>query len=119
MWQDISDTTVAAMHVPYIMPQECGSRSATRSCRFKNDQSGSSVRVDAVGQHFEFKASHYTDADWFAATHTHELTARPETYVSIDHLQRGLGTMSCGPDTLEEYRIQPGSYQWSFLIYVS
>jgi len=118
VWQDLFETTVTGMHVPYIMPQECGSRSATRWCVFRNAQSGSTVRVEAVDQRFEFKASHYTDADWFTATHTHELTARPETYVSIDHLQRGLGTHSCGPDTLEKYRIQPGQYQWSFLLTV-
>ncbi|WPJ96077.1 glycoside hydrolase family 2 TIM barrel-domain containing protein [Coraliomargarita algicola] len=116
VWQDLFETTVDAMHVPYIMPQECGNRSSTRWCRFHNAQSGVSVTVQAVGQNFEFKASHYTDADLFSATHTHELSARPETYVSIDHLQRGLGTMSCGPDTLEKYRIQPGQYQWSYLI---
>jgi beta-galactosidase len=119
VWQDLFETSVADMHVPYIMPQECGSRSEVRVCAFKNVDNGTTVRVEAVDQRFEFKASHYTDADLFAATHTHELSPRPETYVSIDHLQRGLGTKSCGPDTLEKYRIQPGVYQWSFLITVS
>jgi beta-galactosidase len=116
VWQDLFETTVSEMYVPYIMPQECGNRSVVRHCMFCNTQNDSTVSVEAVDQCFEFKASHYTDADWFAAKHTHELTSRPETNVSIDHLQRGLGTLSCGPDTLEEYRIQPGEYCWAFLI---
>ncbi len=116
VWQDIFATTVDAMYVPYIMPQECGSRSATQWCAFRNAESGTTVTVEALDQRFEFKASHYTDADWFAATHTYELTARPETHVSIDHMQRGLGTQSCGPDTLKKYRIYPGDFKWSFLL---
>ena len=116
VWQDLFETSVDDMYVPYIMPQECGSRSARQWCAFRNAESATTVRVEALDQRFEFKASHYTDADWFAATHTHELSPRPETHISIDHLQRGLGTHSCGPDTLEKYRIQPGQHQWAFVI---
>jgi beta-galactosidase len=116
VWQDCFETSVDEMYVPYIMPQECGSRSETFYCAFRHASTGAMVRIEAVDQRFEFKASHYTDADWFSATHTHELKPRPETYVSIDHLQRGLGTHSCGPDTLEAYLIQPGQYKWSFLM---
>lgn len=116
VWMDHFKTTVSDMHVPYIMPQECGNRSATRWCAFGNQKTGSLLRVEALGEHFEFKASHYTDADWFGATHTHEIAPRPETYVSIDHRQRGLGTQSCGPDALEQYRIYPGDFKWSFLL---
>ncbi|HBR94513.1 MAG TPA: beta-galactosidase [Opitutae bacterium] len=119
VWADVFETSVDELHVPYVMPQECGNRSDTRWCAFHNSESGASLRVQALGQPFEFKASHYTDADWFAAKHTYELNARPETYVSIDHLQRGLGSGSCGPDALEKYRIQPGAYQWAFLISLS
>ncbi len=116
VWQDHFTTTVSEMHVPYIMPQECGNRSGTRWCAFRHEQSGVTVRVEALDECFEFKASHYTDADWFAATHTHEISPRPETYISIDHRQRGLGTHSCGPDTLEKYRIQSGEFRWSFIL---
>jgi len=43
-----------------------------------------------------------------------ELVRRPETYLNIDYKQRGLGTASCGPDTLEKYRIKPGTYRFRF-----
>ena len=36
------------------------------------------------------------------------MTFRNETYVRLDAAQRGLGTGSSGPDTLEAYRITPG-----------
>ena len=51
-----------------------------------------------------------------AATHDVELTPRPETIVTIDVAHRGLGTASCGPDTLDRYKIGPGTYRWSWSI---
>ena len=32
-----------------------------------------------------------------------------------DH-QRGLGTASCGPDTLPQYQIPPGKYNFTFVL---
>jgi len=63
---------------------------------------------------FEASASHFTPADLFAARHTVDLTPRPEVYLHIDVAQRGLGTASCGPDTLSQYRLQPGKYALAF-----
>ena len=39
-----------------------------------------------------------------------ELTPRAETVIYFDVAHRGLGTASCGPDTLPEYRLGPGRY---------
>ncbi len=116
VWFDRFECMVEDMYVPYIMPQECGKRTGVCWSAFKNTDSGQVLRVDAVGEPFEFKASHFTDADWFSAKHTCDLTARPETWISLDYRQRGLGTMSCGPDTLEQYQIPPGKYSWSFVL---
>ncbi|MGA1669755.1 MAG: hypothetical protein ACO39F_02580 [Candidatus Nanopelagicaceae bacterium] len=37
--------------------------------------------------------------------------------VTIDAIQRGVGTASCGPDTLSKYIIKPGTYTWSWDYY--
>ena len=42
-----------------------------------------------------------TAADLDAATHDVEVRPRAETFVTIDAAHRGVGTASCGPDTLE------------------
>jgi beta-galactosidase len=62
----------------------------------------------------EGSVSHFTPDDLFAAGHAHQLTPRPETLINLDVAQRGLGTASCGPDTLERYRIGPGDYVLDF-----
>ena len=39
-----------------------------------------------------------------------------EGIVVIDAAHRGLGTASCGPDTLPEYRLTPGTYSWGWTL---
>jgi len=115
-WLDKFADTVDKMHVPYIMPQENGNRFGVKWCEFLQEATGRTLRIEALHTPFEFKASHFTDADLFDAKHTFELRPREEIWVSIDHVQRGLGSMSCGPDTLEQYRIPPGEYSWSIML---
>ncbi len=116
VWLDQFECAVDDFYVPYIMPQECGSRAGVRSFELRHEKMDTRIRVSAVGETLEAKAVHFTDADWFAARHTYDLKLRAETWVSLDHRQRGLGTHSCGPDTLETYRLQPGSWRWAFLL---
>jgi len=117
-WVDAFETTVDAMRVPYIMPQENGNRSGIRRFTLRNREA-LTFNIEAVGQPLECKATHLTDEDLFAATHTHELKPRPETWLYLDHLQRGLGTASCGPDTLDCYKIHPGVYRWRLCLSVA
>jgi beta-galactosidase len=53
------------------------------------------------------------------ATHTPDLTPRREVIVNLDVRQRGLGTGSCGPDTLDRYRIGPGDHRLDFAITIT
>jgi beta-galactosidase len=110
-------STVSEQYVPYIVPQEHGGHSDTRW--FALEQAGvATVRVDGP-EPFHFSASHFSAEDLTAATHDVELVARPETIVHVDHRHRGLGTLSCGPDTLPQYRIGPGRYRFSWSLTVA
>jgi beta-galactosidase len=44
------------------------------------------------------------------------LTPDKDIHLYIDMIQRGLGTASCGPDTLDKYKIFPGEYKYSYKI---
>ena len=47
-----------------------------------------------------------------------ELTARHAAGTAVDRRWRpGLGTASCGPDTLPEYLVGPGEYRWSWSLH--
>jgi beta-galactosidase len=36
--------------------------------------------------------------------------------VHLDAAHRGLGTASCGPDSLDEYLVGPGTYRWEWTL---
>ena len=57
-----------------------------------------------------FRATELADA-----THDVELRASGNTVVHIDAAHRGVGTASCGPDTLPQYLVSGGtfSFTWS------
>jgi beta-galactosidase len=41
---------------------------------------------------------------------------REEVVVHVDAAHRGLGTASCGPDTLADHVLHPGEYRWSYTL---
>jgi beta-galactosidase len=108
---DLYESTVTDQYVPYIVPQEHGNHTDVRWLSLQNGKAG--LRVTAQGL-LEFTASHYTAHDLYAAKHTYDLAPRPEVILSLDLHQRGLGTASCGPDTLEKYRIAAGKYRFAY-----
>jgi beta-galactosidase len=110
---DLYESTVADQYVPYIMPQEHGNHADVRWLSLRSASAG--LLVEAAGP-MEFSASHYTAQDLDRAYHTYDLKPRAEVFLNLDYRQRGLGTESCGPGPLEQYRIKPGRYAWSYTI---
>ena len=45
-----------------------------------------------------------------------ELIRLYQPVIHLDTAHRGLGTASCGPDTLPEYFVGPGTYRWSWTL---
>jgi beta-galactosidase len=98
------------LFVPYVWPQEAGGRADVRWLELR-DTAGDGVRI-TLGTPMQVSASHFRAADLEAATHASELQPRPQTVVHIDAAHRGVGTASCGPDTLEEFLVRGGTYRW-------
>jgi beta-galactosidase len=110
-WVGRFEGTVAGQYAPYVVPQEHGNRTGLRWLALSSGAAG--VRF-MPQRPCEGSVSHFTPDDLFAATHAHQLTPRSEVLINLDVAQRGLGTASCGPDTLERYRIGPGVYELVF-----
>jgi beta-galactosidase len=107
-------STVSDQYVPYIRPQENGGHADVRWFELR-DPAGRGLRIE-LDRPRQVSATHFRAADLAAASHDVELVARPETIVHIDAAHRGLGTASCGPDTLPEYLVGPGTYRWSWTL---
>lgn len=103
---------VTALGVPYILPQENGNRTDVRWVEFSDPARGARIRIQGDG--FDFSASHYDPAQVWKALHQCELEPHQEIFLNIDVAQRGIGTASCGPDTLEKYRLRPRLYRFDF-----
>jgi beta-galactosidase len=108
-------STVSDQYVDFVMPQEHGHHHDTRwfeVARAPGD-GARPLRLRIAGDRpFGFSALHHTVTDLATALHTSDLPERPETFVHIDTAHRGLGTASCGPDTLPRYRVRPGRHRW-------
>ena len=112
------ENTVAGEYVDYVMPQEHGHHTDVRWLELSGPASAkrpATLRVEAAGA-LEFNASHFTAEDLYAARHTTDLKARPDTILYLDAAQRGLGTASCGPDTLSRYRLAAGRHAFGFVL---
>lgn len=115
-WLGVHESTVAAQYVPYVMPQEHGLKCGTHWLELANEEHAVPALWLAGTQPFAFSALHHSQEDLTAGFHTTDLTARPQTFVAIDAAHRGLGTASCGPDTLEQYRINGRNFRLELLL---
>jgi beta-galactosidase len=115
-WQ----SSVADLAVPYIRPQENGGRADVRWLELGERAGGGGrvLRID-FDRPLQVSATHHRAADLANATHDVELTPRAGTVVHFDVAHRGLGTASCGPDTLPRYLVGPGTYEWSWSLTAS
>ncbi|MDD3154447.1 MAG: glycoside hydrolase family 2 TIM barrel-domain containing protein [Victivallaceae bacterium] len=108
-------TTVKEMYEDtYILPQENGCRTDVR--RLTVSGKAGKLCFQSKDTWFECGVSHTTAADLFGAYHQHEVEFMPETVITLDLHQRGLGTNSCGPETRKPYCLDDKHYQFSFTL---
>ncbi|HEV8488688.1 MAG TPA: glycoside hydrolase family 2 TIM barrel-domain containing protein [Candidatus Limnocylindrales bacterium] len=107
-------STVSDLYVPYVRPQENGGRAGVRWLELRNE-AGRGIRIEP-SQPSQMSATHLRAADLAVASHDVDLAPRAETVVHLDAAHRGLGTASCGPDTLPQYLVGPGTYRWSWTL---
>lgn len=103
--------TVTAMHVDYLKPQENGSHC---NCDYLEIVNGTSCGVSFSGKSFCFNVSHFTEEELTEKRHNFELKESGCTVLCIDKLQSGVGSNSCGPELLEQYRLDDEKFGFVF-----
>jgi beta-galactosidase len=100
--------------MPYVMPQEYGLRTDCRWFELRRGD-GSGLRIETVAPvALHISATQYTTEQLTAAVDVTELERHSRLVVAVDVAHRGLGTASCGPDVLPQYRIAPGVHRFAF-----
>ena len=104
--------------MPYVRPQENGGHADVSWLRLHDGRSTGrrGLRID-LGRPSQVSATHFRAADLASVSHDVDLVPRPTTIVHLDAAHRGLGTASCGPDTLPPYLVGPGTYRWSWSLH--
>ena len=106
--------TVHELYVPYIVPQEYGERTEVRYLDLFDGDKGR-VRF-ASEEHFSFSLQKFTQAELWEKKHADMLVQSAYNHLYLDSAVRGVGTATCGPDTLERYRRGSGVYRLGFVI---
>lgn len=106
---------VDEMFENYVMPQENGSRYGADWAIVSN-LLGMGLKFVSSAEHFSFNASHYLPEDLNQAKHTYELAPRKETIVQLDYKLSGVGSNSCGPELLDQYRLKEKEFSYSLRI---
>ena len=97
------------------VPQFCGDTGSTLQGAISGKQG---LMIASTSEELpQFTLSQHTDTAIFSARHVNELKGDEERiFVRIDAAQRGLGSGSCGPQTLEQFKINGGKFSLSFCI---
>ncbi|MEU0832120.1 glycoside hydrolase family 2 TIM barrel-domain containing protein [Streptomyces sp. NPDC005969] len=107
------EMSVDAMQTPYVRPQENGARADVRWAELTDDD-GAGVRAEG-GAPFWFSARRWTSEQLDAAGHGPDLVPGETVWVHLDHALQGIGSQSCGPGVLPEYRLDATEAEFSFV----
>ncbi|CAO2816155.1 unnamed protein product [Amaranthus hypochondriacus] len=105
----IHEKTVGEMHVPYIVPGECGGRADVRWLTMQNkDGVGFYASIYGSSPSMQMSTSYYTTTELDRATHNEDLVEGEDIEVHLDHKHMGLGgDDSWTPCVHEKYLIPP------------
>lgn len=108
----VHESSVISQYVPYILPQDHGNLTDVRWLQL-TDKNGRGIGI-TFSTPIEASASHYPHEMLTPAFHTYELSPTEATWLCLDVAQRGVGGASCGPDTLQQYRLSTGKFELSY-----
>jgi beta-galactosidase len=107
-------STVAAQYVPYVRPQENGGHVGVRWFELTGEN-GHGVRID-LDKPLQVSVTPNRASELADKTHNVEVKAAGTAVVHIDAAHRGVGTASCGPDTLPQYIVGSGTYTFGWTV---
>lgn len=104
---------VGDLHEDYIRPQENGSHYDCEYVELNNSRYGI---VASAEKAFSFNASYYTQEELEKKTHNYELTESDSVIFCVDYALNGIGSNSCGPVVLDQYRFNDVLFRFQFTL---
>ncbi|KAG9456219.1 hypothetical protein H6P81_000727 [Aristolochia fimbriata] len=105
----VYENDVANMHVPYIVPGECGGRTDVRWLAFQNTHGfGLFASTYGTSLPMQMNASYYSTEELDRTTHNEELVEGDDIEVHLDHKHMGVGgDDSWSPCVHDQYLVYP------------
>lgn len=104
---------VGDLHEDYIRSQENGSHYDCEYVELNNSRYGI---VASAEKAFSFNASYYTQEELEKKTHNYELIESDSVVFCVDYALNGIGSNSCGPVVLEQYRFDDVLFRFQFTL---
>ena len=104
---------VRDLHEDYIRPQENGSHYDCGYVELNNSRYGMAAFSEST---FSFNASYYTQEELEKKTHNYELIESDSVVFCVDYALNGIGSNSCGPVVLEQYRFDDVLFRFQFTL---
>ena len=104
---------VDAMHEDYLKPQE---NSSHWGCRYVTLTDGAYSLTASSETPFSMNVSSYTQEELAEKKHNYELTKCGQTVVCLDYKMSGVGSNSCGPELLSQYRLEEEEFAFRFTL---
>ena len=104
---------IGDLHEDYIRPQENGSHYDCEYVELNNSRYGI---VASAEKAFSFNASYYTQEELEKKTHNYELTESDSVVFCVDYALNGIGSNSCGPVVLDQYRFNDVLFRFQFTL---
>ena len=101
------------LHEDYIRPQENGSHYDCEYVELNNSRYGIVAFAEKA---FSFNASYYTQEELEKKTHNYELIESDSVVFCVDYALNGIGSNSCGPVVLEQYRFDDVLFRFQFTL---
>ncbi len=104
---------VRDLHEDYIRPQENGSHYDCGYVELNNSRYGMAAFSEST---FSFNASYYTQEELEKKTHNYELAESDSVVLCVDYALNGIGSNSCGPVVLDQYRFNDVLFRFQFTL---
>ena len=104
---------VRDLHEDYIRPQENGSHYDCGYVELNNSRYGMVAFSEST---FSFNASYYTQEELEKKTHNYELAESDSVVLCVDYALNGIGSNSCGPVVLDQYRFNDVLFRFQFTL---
>lgn len=114
-WHGVFEGTPETLMEHEIRPQENGNHHDCSWAQIAGD--GAGLLVLASSEHrFDVQALNYTAHEMTRALHDDELEMADSVIVHVDYMQSGIGSNSCGPQLLEQYRFDMSEFDYAITL---